>query len=128
MIKKLATKLMNAKLRSYKDYHQVLIQSLQDPEEASAYLKLALQEYQIDGHIKILLLSLRNVAEASGGLANLAKKTHLNRQSLYRILSKSGNPTIDTFGIILNGLGYHLSIERAELKKSKKIIKVRKLG
>lgn len=98
-------------LKKTRDYHQVLIKLLRDPEECAAYLKVALEEYQQDGHVEMLLIALRNVTEARGGVAYLAKKTKINRQSLYKILSSSGNPTIDTFGIILKGLGFHLSIE-----------------
>lgn len=120
---------MNKKrlLKNTKDYHEDLIQSLQDSTECAAYLQVAIEEYQQDGNAKPLLLALRNIAEAKGGMANLAKKTHLNRQSLYKTLSLSGNPTIDTFGIILNGLGFHLSIESNQPKtKSRAGNKARK--
>ena len=41
---------------------------------------------------EVFLLALRDVAEASGGMANLARKTSLNRENLDRSLSKNGNP------------------------------------
>src|SRR5690349_10999018 len=91
-------------------YHDELINSLRDPKESAAYLEVALEEYQEDGDTEALLLALRNVAEARGGLAKLAKKTNLSRQHLYKLLSKEGNPRLDTFGILLKGLGFHLSI------------------
>lgn len=91
-------------------YHDELIESLRDPKESAAYLEIALEEYQEDGDTESLLIALRNVAEAKGGLAKLAKKTHLSRQHLYKLLSKSGNPRLDTFGILLKGLGFHLAI------------------
>lgn len=93
------------------DYHESLIEALRNPNECIMYLKVAVEEYQQDHNVKVLLIALRNVAEARGGVANLAKKTRINRQSLYKILSSAGNPTIDTFGLILKGLGFHLSIE-----------------
>lgn len=68
-------------------YHENLIASLRDPEEATTYLKLALEEYEVDGDTSPFLLALRNVAEASDGMTELAKKTNLNRQNLYRVLS-----------------------------------------
>jgi DNA-binding phage protein len=37
-------------------------------------------------------MALRNVAEAQGGLGKLAKKAHVGRESLYKTLSKTGNP------------------------------------
>ena len=91
-------------------YHDEFIKSLKDPEEAFGYLQVAMEEYQEDNDAEALLIALRNVALAQGGIAKLAKKTHLNRQNLYSILSKSGNPRLDTFGLILKGLGFKLAI------------------
>lgn len=94
-----------------KSYHDGLITALRDPKECYAYLQVALDEYQEDNDADALLIALRNVAEARGGITKLAKKTHLNRQNLYKALSKTGNPRLDTFGMILKGLGFHLSIQ-----------------
>lgn len=93
------------------DYHEHLIESLRDPEEAIAYLKVALEEYEQDGDREFFLIALRNVAEARGGISKLAKKTHLNRQNLYRALSGKGNPTFETLDAIFHGLGFRLSLE-----------------
>lgn len=46
------------------DYHEHLIESLRDPEEAIAYLRVALEEYEQDGDSEFFLLALRNIAEA----------------------------------------------------------------
>ena len=93
-------------------YHDYLISSLKDPNEAYGYLQVAVEEYQVDNDAEALLIALRNIAEAQGGMTELARKTHLNRQNLYSILSKKGNPRLDTFGILLKGLGFKLTIER----------------
>ncbi len=98
-------------LKMTTSYHDDLIQSLQEPKEAYAYLQVAIEEYQQDGDAEFLLVALRNVAEAQGGLTELSKKTDLNRQSLYKSLSKKGNPRLDTLGSVLKGLGYQLSIQ-----------------
>lgn len=95
------------------DYKQWLIQSLRDKEEAALYLQAALEEYQKEGHAEALLLAMRNVAEAQGGLAKLSHKTHLNRESLYRTLSSKGNPRLQTLGLLLKGLGFKLNIQPA---------------
>ena len=100
-------------LKNTKDYHSHLIQSLQDIDEAAAYLQVALEEYEEDADPEAFLLALRNVSEAQGGIAKLAHKTHLSRQHLYRILSSEGNPRIQTLGNILQGLGFCLSIKKA---------------
>ena len=90
--------------RSYQDD---LIQALQDPEEAAAYLSAALE----GGNEEVFLLALRNVATASIGMTELAAKTQRNRESLYRTLSEKGNPHLSSIRSILDSLGYRLKIE-----------------
>ena len=50
----------------------------------------------------IFLLALRNVAEAQGGVARLAEKAKLNRESLYKILSERGNPELKSLDALLH--------------------------
>lgn len=97
-------------LKHTESYHDDLIQTLKDPKEAFGYLQVAMEEYQEDNDTEALFIALRNVTLAQGGVAKLANKTHLNRQNLYNILSKKGNPKLDTFGLILRGLGFKLAI------------------
>ena len=90
-----------------KKYQDDLIQSLKNPKEASAYLNAALEEKDS----KLFLLALRNVAEAFGGLKKISKKAHLNRESLYRMLSKKGNPEISSLEAVLESVGLRLAVE-----------------
>ncbi len=105
-------------LKNTASYHDELIESLKNPKEANLYLRIAIEEYQEDGNTETLLVALRNITEAKGGMGKLARKTHLNRQNLYHVLSKNGNPTLDTFGLILRGLGYKLTIQPDEKRKA----------
>jgi len=95
------------------DYHERLIESLKDRKEAAVYLQVALDEYQNDGNSESLLIALRNITDAQGGISMLSKKTHLNRQSLYNTLSRRGNPKLRTLGLLIRALGFHLAIEPA---------------
>lgn len=95
------------------DYEEWLIHSLKNKKEAAAYLQVALEEYQIDGDFEAFLLALRHVAEAQGGIGKLSKKTHLNRESLYKTLSSKGNPKLQTIGLLLKGLGFEFFIKAA---------------
>lgn len=105
-------------LKNTSNYHNELIASLKHAKEADLYLRIAMDEYHDDGDHEALLVALRNIAEAQGGMGQLAQKTQLNRQSLYRVLSKNGNPTLDTFDLILKGLGYRLTIQPNARKKA----------
>ena len=88
-------------------YQKDLIEALKDPCEAAAYLNAAIEE----GDRSVFLLALRNVAEARGGMAVLAEKTNLSRESLYRMLSKKGNPEIKSLYMVLHAMGLRLAIE-----------------
>ncbi len=88
-------------------YQEDLIEALKDSREAAAYLNAAMEE----GDRELFLLALRNVAEAHGGMAAVAEKTKLNRESLYRMLSKKGNPEIKSIVTLLNSMGLRLSVE-----------------
>lgn len=106
-------------LKNTQDYHEEFIDSLKDPKEADLYLRIAMEEYQEDGDVEALLVALRNIAEAKGGMAKLAKKTHMNRQGLYKVLSNKGNPSLEKFGLILRGLGYRLAIQPEKNKQGR---------
>lgn len=84
---------------------------LTDTGYAEVYLATALEEYRKDGDIDAFLLALKHVAMAKGGISRLAKQAKLNRSNLYRVLSKEGNPRLDTVGAILHNLGFKLSVE-----------------
>ena len=92
-----------AKSKSYKDD---LLASLKEPREAVEYLNAALH----DGDPEVFLLALRDVTEALGGMNSLSKKTKLNRVNLYRMLSKRGNPQLQSLCVLLEALGFKLSV------------------
>ena len=58
-------------------------------------------------------IALRTVAEAVGGMAALADKTGLSRETLYRTLSERGNPRLDTLAAILAAFGLRLTVQPA---------------
>lgn len=103
--RKSSSKHMNKKVI---DYQEQLLQDLQDPKEAIAYLNAAL----MDEDPRIFLLALKNVIAAQGKMSSVAKKTKLNREKLYRMLSAKGNPKLMSIVPVLNALGLHLAIQQ----------------
>ncbi len=102
-------------------YQEDLIEALKDPREAAAYLNAAIEE----GDRELFLLALRNVAEARGGMTALSRKSKLNRESLYKMLSKNGNPEIKSILMLLQAMGLKLSIEpQTRRSKSSKVKEV----
>jgi probable addiction module antidote protein len=99
-------------MRQYRKFRDVVIEDLKDdPAYAQAYLQVALEEFEQDGNSEHLMIALRNVAEAQGGVPELARRLKKGKTSLYKALSEKGNPRLDTIGLILQGLGYRLSLE-----------------
>lgn len=105
-------------MRKYRKYRDTLIEDLRtDPEYAREYLKVALEEFELDPGTEHLMIALRNVTEAQGGVPALAERLGMGKTSLYKALSEKGNPRLSTIGEILNGLGYRLSLEPITLSR-----------
>ncbi len=54
------------------------------------------------------------------GMATVAKKTGLSRESLYRSLSSEGNPEFSTILKVIDSLGLRLSVSKPEPKSANK--------
>jgi probable addiction module antidote protein len=93
-------------MKKNKPYQPELLESLRNPREAEEYLNVALEEDDPE----LFLLALRNVTEAQGGVARLAEKTKLNRESLYKMLSEQGNPEFKSLDVLLHALGFRLAV------------------
>jgi probable addiction module antidote protein len=82
----------------------------QNPEFAAEYLRAALED---DDEPSVLLIALRRVAEARGGIAKVAKAAGVERESLYRALSARGNPRLSTLVAVAKAVGLRLTVEAA---------------
>lgn len=89
------------------DWHKYHIEWLKDEANAAEYLNAAIEDGDRDG----LLHALRNIAEARGGMATVAEKAHIPRESLYRMLSTRGNPALSSLLSILHGMGLELAVK-----------------
>lgn len=98
-------------------YEEWIVNSLKDKEEATAFLDDAFESFKKDCDAEALLLALRHIVEAQGGIRALSDRTHLNRESLYKSLASKGNPKLQTVGIILKGIKFKLS-EKPRHKKA----------
>ena len=90
---------------------EVIIAEIRDnPEFAASYLAAAIDEADEPG---VLLIALRQIAEARGGMAKVAKEAGIQRESLYRALSKRGNPRLTTLLAIIRAMGMTLTVATA---------------
>jgi len=89
---------------SYEDW---LIGRLKDPAEAAAYLEAVIEE----GDQAAIMLALRQVARARGGIAEIARKAKLTREATYKMLSRSGNPELRSLTSVLRATGLRFSVK-----------------
>ncbi len=91
------------KLNELDDFDPV--EFLDCPEAVQAYIDEAVKT----GDAAFIVDSLGVVARAKG-MTELATKTGLSRETLYRTLSNKGNPTLKSLLPILNALELSLTI------------------
>lgn len=87
-----------------RNYDEWLYEQLMEPATAATYLNAAAEDSP-----DLLLIAMRNVAEAHK-MARVATGANVSRESLYRTLSKNGNPKLDTFASILDVFGLKLAV------------------
>lgn len=79
----------------------------QDPAYAVQLLNSILE----DGEQSELLITLRQMAKAFGGVQTVAETAHLSTTQLYRTLSPDGNPVLSSLSAILKAMGLRLAVQ-----------------
>ena len=93
-------------------HDEVMVKKLRErPRFAAEYLKAAMEDTD---EPEVLLIALRHIAEARGGLAKVAKAAGIERESLYRALSAHGNPRLSTIVGVMKAVGLKLTVETAQ--------------
>ena len=89
----------------------VMVKKLRNNQAfAAEYLKAAMEDTE---EPEVLLVALRHIAEARGGIAKIAKAAGIERESLYRALSPRGNPRLSTLVAVTKAMGLTLTVETA---------------
>jgi len=78
-----------------------------DPALAAATLDAILAE----GDQGELMTTLRQMAQAFGGVPAIARAADLNANQLYRTLSERGNPELRSLTAILRAMGLRLGVQ-----------------
>ena len=90
-------------------HDEVMVRRLRkDQTFAAEYLKAAMEDTD---EPQVLLIALRQIADARGGVAKIAKAAGIERESLYRALSPRGNPRLSTLFAVTKAMGLTLTIE-----------------
>jgi len=109
---------MNIKYRTWEETQVEHFQK--HPEEIQHFVNFAFEEAEKAGDWGAFLDVLRTVAEAQGGLGKLAEKLGCSRTTLYRTLSRRGNPRLGTLSAILRVLGLQLAVQPVHKAVTKK--------
>ncbi len=80
---------------------------LDTPEMIHEYLNAAIEE----GDVESLITAIGNVAKAKG-MTEIAKKTNMNRQNLYKAFSPTGSPKFETVVKVLQAFNFKLTVEQ----------------
>lgn len=107
-----------AKTLPYRSHDEATIASFRnDPAFAAEYLNAILE----DGSQPELLLALRRMAEAFGGVSKLAQTTKLNATTLYRTLSPRGNPELKSLRALLKAMGMRLAVQPVRVRGARRL-------
>jgi probable addiction module antidote protein len=87
-----------------RNYDSWLFEQLTNPQVAATYINAAIEDSP-----EMLQTALRNVAEARR-MSKVAEEAGVNRESLYRALSKEGNPTLSTLNAVLHAVGLRMAV------------------
>ena len=74
------------------------------------FISVAFEEYNNDENIENLVMALKCITEAKGGIAALVEKTGLSRQTIYNTFSLKTSPNLSSFNKILNALGFEFKV------------------
>lgn len=95
---------------STRKHDETVVEMLRnDPNFAGEYLHAAFEQLDEEGGEAAFLAALRHIVETRGGMSEVARKAGLSRESLYRALSPSGNPTLRTMRQVVHATGLRFS-------------------
>lgn len=88
---------------------------LKNEEDIQYYLDAVFK----DGTAEEIAEALGNAVKARRAMCKVAKKAHVNTNSLYRSLSKNGAPLFKTVNTVVNALGFQLSVVPTQINTNK---------
>lgn len=87
-------------------FNDYMMERLKDPELACNFISEAIEEHDPE----YLKVALGDIVKAYG-VGDISEKSGLNRQTIYKMLSESGNPTHKNLVAILDAIGLELTVK-----------------
>ncbi len=78
---------------------------LKTSEDVATYLNVVIEDMDDP---RLLMVAFRNIAEAQGGVSEIARRIAMDRVALSRALSGRRNPRLDTLAKIAEACGVRL--------------------
>lgn len=97
-----------------REHQSWLIEKLADADRAASYLNSALEDSP-----EMFLEALRDVAQAQQ-MTRTARKAGVTRESLYKLTSVTGNPTLGSLYSVLNALDLKIEIRGKRRARARK--------
>jgi len=91
------------------EFDKLVVSQLKNSEFALAYLNEHLS-YSGPKRLELILDALHKMAEARG-INSVIKKSKISRRTLFHALSKSGNPTLETFLKLLDAVDVKINFD-----------------
>lgn len=79
-------------------------------EKAKEIIKAAFNAYNANKDKNEIMKGIRNSFKFTN-IANLSKNTNIQRNSLYGVFAKDGNPSLDKFLKLLNYFDFKITVE-----------------
>ncbi len=98
-------------MNATKPFDDVAIQLYRDDPALAADMLNACLE---DGDTEEFLLALRHVSKAFGGMPEVARATGLHEKTLYKSLSRKGNPNLKTLLGVAGAMGMRIALVPAQ--------------
>ena len=100
---------------TFRKFEEHLYEKLRDPEYAAMYMETAMEMGGVDDFLQ----ALQEVIKAQeGGMRRAAEEIGHGRESLYKSISKRGNPGIKTVSNLLETLGLKITVTPRETPPS----------
>jgi len=87
-------------------FNDYMMEKLKDPELACNFISEAIEEHDPE----YLKVALGDIVKAYG-VGDISEKSGISRQTIYKMLSESGNPTHKNLVAILDAIGLELTVK-----------------
>src|SRR5580692_10980966 len=92
----------------FRSFEELLDEYLENPKFAMSFLNQALA----DEDVEAFKLSLKDIIRVHGKISHLAKKAHLSRGTIYKLMEGKCQTEMGTILKLIHALGYNLTVTR----------------